>query len=165
LARDHPGGRPMRNRRVEITPMTAEDLDPVMVIEQAGHPSPWPAQVFVEELAREWARIDVVRERDPDGVSRVAGFCNYWIVRDEIHLLNIATHPDRRQRGHAAALMDNLLAVARAHHCRYLTLEVRRSNRPAIALYERYGFVAVGLRPKYYVENREDAIVMSLDLE
>jgi ribosomal-protein-alanine N-acetyltransferase len=154
----------MRNRRVEITPMQADDLEDVLAIEQAGHPSPWPRQVFAEELERAWARIDVVRERADDGRSRVVAFCNYWIVRDEVHLLNIATHPDRRRRGHGAALMDHMLAFARQRGCKYLTLEVRRSNSGAIALYERYGFEAVGVRRQYYVENSEDAIVMALEL-
>jgi ribosomal-protein-alanine N-acetyltransferase len=155
----------MRSRELEIVPMRVEDLDEVLEIERHGHPSPWPRQVFAEELEREWARIDVLREREPDGSSRVVAFCNFWIVRDEIHILNVATHPDRRRRGHAARLLAQLLAFARATACHYLTLEVRKSNIGAIALYERFGFLPVGVRPQYYVENREDAIVMALELD
>lgn len=154
----------MRERRLEIVPMRAEDLDEVLAIERGGHPAPWPAQVFLEEIEREWARLEVLRERAADGSSRVVGFCNYWLVRDEVHLLNVAIHPDRRRQGHGRRFLRHLLDFARAERCRYVTLEVRRSNRAAIALYEELGFEAVGVRPNYYVEDREDAIVMTLEL-
>lgn len=155
----------MRARHLEIVPMRVEDIDEVLEIERHGHPSPWSRQVFAEELEREWARIDVLRERDAAGTSRVVAFCNFWIVRDEIHILNVATHPDWRRRGHAARLLEHLLTFARSTGCRYLTLEVRKSNVGASALYQRFGFLPVGVRPQYYVENREDAIVMALELD
>jgi [ribosomal protein S18]-alanine N-acetyltransferase len=155
----------MRARDLEIVPMRLEDLDEVLEIERHGHPSPWPRQVFTEELEREWARIDVLRVRAAEGSSRVVAFCNFWIVRDEIHILNVATHPDWRRRGHAARLLEHLLGFARTSGGRYLTLEVRKSNVGAVALYQRFGFSAVGVRPQYYVENREDAIVMALELD
>ena len=144
--------------------MTREDLPEVSEIEAHSFRAPWPDQIFVEELDREWAYLDVVRERDEGGRSRVVGFCNFWLVRDEIHLLNVAVHPDRRRHGFARRLMDHLMAFATAHECRFVTLEVRRSNAAAIGLYRRYGFEPVGLRPKYYAEDGEDAIVMTLEL-
>jgi len=153
----------MRQRRLEITPMQASDLDDVMEIEKHAFGSQWARRVFQEELEREWARIDVVRRRDDAGNSRVVAFCNYWVVRDEIHLLNIATLPETRRQGQASLLLAHMLEVAERQHCHYITLEVRRSNDAAIALYERFGFVAVGVRPKYYAENNEDAIVMTLE--
>jgi [ribosomal protein S18]-alanine N-acetyltransferase len=148
-----------------ITPMVIGDLDEVDAIEQRSFPNPWPAQVFRDELEREWARVDVVREPTGGDASRVVAFCNYWIVRDEIHLLAIATHPELRRHGHADRLMQHLLDVARRHACRYITLEVRRSNAAAIAMYRAHGFLAVGLRPRYYQEDGEDALVMTLDLD
>jgi ribosomal-protein-alanine N-acetyltransferase len=144
--------------------MRSDDLPEVSVIEAHSFRAPWPDQIFTEELEREWAHLDVVRERDDTGKSRVIAFTNYWLVRDEVHLLNIAVHPDRRRHGFARQLMDHLLAFARRHECRYITLEVRRSNVGAIDLYKHYGFEAVGLRPKYYAEDGEDAIVMTLEL-
>ena len=143
-----------------IEPMQAADLDDVDAIERHSFKAPWPRQVFVDELAREWARVDVARD-----AGRVVGFCNYWLVKDEVHLLAIATHPDRRRAGVGRRLMDHLLDVARARASVLVTLEVRRSNVPAIALYERLGFVAVGLRRAYYAEDAEDALVMTLDIE
>lgn len=147
------------NEDLEIGPMQPADLEPVDEIERHSFKSPWPAQVFAEELAREWARVDVARER-----GRVVGFVDYWLVHDEIHLLAIATHPDVRRRGIGGRLLAHLLGLGRARGAALVTLEVRRSNRPAIALYERAGFVVVGVRPRYYAEDNEDALVMTLEL-
>jgi ribosomal-protein-alanine N-acetyltransferase len=115
--------------------------------------------VFADELARTWARVDVAR-----AAGVVVGFVDYWLVADEIHLLAIATHPDHRRRGIAGRLLDHLLDVARASRAVLVTLEVRKTNAPAIALYERRGFLRVGVRPAYYQEDGEDALVMTLDL-
>jgi ribosomal-protein-alanine N-acetyltransferase len=142
-----------------IEPMRPADLDEVDAIERHSFKTPWPAQVFLDELAREWARVDVARE-----AARVVGFCNYWLVKDEVHLLAIATHPDRRRAGIGRRLMDHLLSLARARASTLVTLEVRRTNRPAITLYEQLGFTPVGLRRAYYAEDSEDALVMTLNL-
>jgi len=154
----------MRQRRLEISPMCEDDLDEVVAIENRAFRSPWTKQIFREELSREWAYLEVVRERGAGGKSEVVAFCNYWLVRDEVHLLNIATHPERRRRGYGRFLMEHLLDFARRHKCRYITLEVRRSNEAALTLYRSFQFEAVGVRPNYYVEDREDAIVMLLEL-
>ncbi|RMH43571.1 MAG: ribosomal-protein-alanine N-acetyltransferase [Deltaproteobacteria bacterium] len=145
--------------------MTEADLDQVMEIEHASFRAPWSRQVFAEELGREWAYVDVVRHREAGGRSRVVAFCNYWLVRDEVHVLNVATHPDHRRRGHGRRLMHHVVDFARRHRCRYITLEVRRSNDGALALYREFGFRSVGVRPNYYVEDSEDAIVMLLELD
>jgi len=144
---------------VVIGPMTPADLDQVDEIERHSFKNPWPARVFLEEMERAWARVDVARQG-----GGVIGFCNYWLVKDEVHLLAIATHPDRRRGGVGAKLLEHLLAKARATQSALVTLEVRKSNRPAIALYERYGFAPVGLRRGYYAEDGEDALVMTLEL-
>ncbi|HEY3356751.1 MAG TPA: ribosomal protein S18-alanine N-acetyltransferase [Polyangia bacterium] len=152
---------PSRARRFEILPMRADDLDEVMEIERLSFRAPWSRRVFLEELERDWAHIDLIKERG----GGVVAFCNHWLVRDEVHILNLATHPDARRQGHAARLMRHVVEFARTHKCRYLTLEVRRSNHGAIRLYRDFGFRPVGIRPNYYVEDQEDAIVMLLELE
>lgn len=145
--------------------MRLSDLDDVMEIERHSFRAPWSRQVFLEELDRDWAHVDVVKERSPTGgAGRVVAFCNYWLVRDEVHILNIATHPDERRKGHASRLLAHVIEFARRHRCRYVTLEVRRSNHGAIKLYRSFGFRPVGIRPNYYVEDNEDAIVMLLEL-
>jgi [ribosomal protein S18]-alanine N-acetyltransferase len=141
-----------------IEPMKAADLDTVMEIERVSFRSPWSRQVFLEELTRDWAHVDVVRDAVTDDV---VAFANYWLVADEVHVLNLATHP---QGGHASRMMAHMIDFARRELCRYVTLEVRRSNAAALRLYRRFAFRAIGVRPNYYAEDQEDAIVMLLDL-
>jgi ribosomal-protein-alanine N-acetyltransferase len=137
------------------------DLDAVMEIERLSFKSPWSRQVFAEELTRSWAHVDVVRS---SASSNLVAFCNYWLVADEVHLLNVATHPQERRMGHASRLLAHVIEYARRAACRLVTLEVRRSNDAAQRLYRRFAFKAVGIRPQYYVDDQEDAVIMSLDL-
>jgi [ribosomal protein S18]-alanine N-acetyltransferase len=142
-----------------IARATATDLDAIDEIERHSFPEPWPRSTFEAELARDHARLDVVR--DPN----VIGFCNYWIVAGgEVHILAIATHPDRRRAGVAGSLLAHVLEAGRAAGATLATLEVRRGNRPAIALYERAGFRTVHVRARYYQADGEDALVMLADL-
>ncbi len=147
-----------------MVPMQSADLDAVMEIERLAYRTPWVRQLFIEELGRDFAHIDLVKVRER-GAARVVAFANYWLVRDEVHILNVATHPDARRQGHAARLLEQMLAVASRRGCRLLTLEVRRSNVAALALYARYDFRQVGIRVNYYVDDREDAIVMLRELD
>jgi [ribosomal protein S18]-alanine N-acetyltransferase len=155
-----------------ITAANEEDLDAIDAIEQHSFKSPWSREMFKAELLREWERVDVGRLG-----GKLVAFCNYWLVtprdvkpRDldderaawggEVHILAIATHPDYRGRGLARQILDHVLGVAVAAGCSLATLEVRRSNQPAIALYERAGFKTVHVRARYYQDDDEDALVM-----
>jgi ribosomal-protein-alanine N-acetyltransferase len=144
-----------------IQPLRPADLDAVMEIERVSFKSPWSRQVFAEELSRSWAHVDVVRHAV---TGRIVAFCNYWLVADEVHLLNVASHPQERRLGHASRLLAHVIDYARLAACRLVTLEVRRSNEAAQRLYRRFAFKAVGVRPRYYVDDDEDAVVMSLEL-
>lgn len=152
---------PPKSQTYPVTPARRSDLNQIMEIEHLSFSNPWPRQVFREEFDNELSFVKVLRDRDSD---RVIAFINYWLVHDEIHLLNIATHPDWRRRKLARRLIAHLLRVAKARRSRLITLEVRRSNHPAINLYDDLGFLPVGIRPRYY-ENNEDAIVMMLNLD
>ncbi|HEY0253832.1 MAG TPA: GNAT family N-acetyltransferase, partial [Kofleriaceae bacterium] len=114
----------------EIRPASVADLDAIDEIERLSFPAPWPKETFAAELTREWARIDVLRV---DG--RIVAFNNYWLVTTELHILAIATHPELRGRGHGAALLGHAIDTAIAAGGSLATLEVRRSNKAAIALY------------------------------
>lgn len=138
---------------------TPAELDAILEIEQHSFPRPWPRASFEAELAREHARLVVLR----DG-ARVVGFANYWLVVGELHVHSIAIHPDHRRGGLGARLLAAMLDEGRAAGCTLATLEVRRGNRPAIALYERAGFATVTIRAGYYADNGEDALVMTLAL-
>jgi ribosomal-protein-alanine N-acetyltransferase len=151
----------VRKPRWHIGPVRPGDLDQVMEIERLSFRTPWSRQVFLEEIDREWARLDALR---PRGGGAAVAFGNYWLVRDEVHLLNLATHPDSRRCGLGSLLLDHVIAFARRRGCRYVTLEVRRGNAAALGLYRKFGFRPVGVRPRYYVEDGEDAIVMLLEL-
>lgn len=119
----------------------------------------FPGQPFSvhEEVSRPWTRLWVLSVSDEPRAFLVG-----WHVADELHILNVATAPDARRRGYAAALLDVALEYAAEHRLRILLLEVRRSNEPAIALYRRFGFSIFGVRKKYYPDNDEDAVEMAL---
>ncbi len=155
-----------------ITPATPDDIAAIDDIEKHSFKSPWSRQTFEAELLREWARVDVARH-----AGRIIAFCNYWLVTPrgaerradgandaafsgEVHILAIATHPDFRGRGVGAQMLAHVLDVAQRTRCSLATLEVRRSNKPAIAMYERAGFKTVHVRARYYQDDDEDALVM-----
>jgi [ribosomal protein S18]-alanine N-acetyltransferase len=144
---------------IEIAPATPVDLEAIDAIERVSFPAPWPQATFAAELDRAWARVDVARE-----AGRIVAFCNYWLVTTEVHVLAIATLPSERGRGIARQLLSHVLAVAVAAGCTLATLEVRRSNTLAIALYERAGFKTVHVRARYYHDDGEDALVMLAEL-
>jgi ribosomal-protein-alanine N-acetyltransferase len=149
----------MTRATLVVAPATIADLDAIDEIERHSFASPWPRAAFETELTRELARLDVAR------APAVIGFCNYWVITDpqgsgELHIHSIATHPDHRRGGVGAALLARALAEGQAAGCRLAILEVRRGNTPAIAMYERAGFRIVHVRPRYYQDNAEDALVM-----
>ena len=144
-----------------ILPMTEGDVDAVHGLACECFTSPWDRHVFVEELARPWAHLRVLR---PSRNGPLVAFLSYWLVRDEIHVLNLGTHPTTRRLGYARLLLDDMLAFARTKGVRYVSLEVRRSNVAALRLYVGAGFEPIGVRPSYYADNGEDALVMLLTL-
>ncbi len=143
-----------------IAPATPADLDAIAEIERHSFPAPWPRATFEAELSREGARLVVAR----GARGAILGFCNYWIVLDELHVHAIATHPDHRRAGTGGRLLAHALDEGRARGCTRATLEVRRGNAPAIALYQRAGFRGVHVRARYYGDNGEDALVMLCEL-
>jgi GNAT superfamily N-acetyltransferase len=127
---------PWRDREPTPAPgraQAAADLDAIVEIERVSFKSPWGRDVFQEEAGREWAHIWVARA---EGGGPALGFINFWLVRDEIHILNVGVLPAERRKGYAAELIRRTLGFAWKHHVRYLTLEVRRSNLGAIKLYK-----------------------------
>ena len=120
-----------------IERMLDADVERAVEIELASPETPtWNAQSMRDELARAWAHLWVVRDRD----ARVVAFAVTWIVADELHVLNVATDPVHRRRGLAHALLAHARAFAFARGAVKIVLEVRRSNVAAIALYRRLGF-------------------------
>jgi [ribosomal protein S18]-alanine N-acetyltransferase len=143
--------------------MKAEDLDRIVEIEKDGFRHPWSAELLRRELGHAWSTILLAVEEDDAG-ERILGFIVFWLVHDEVHVLNIAVATEARRRGIGRALMEESAAQGRGRAAQISTLEVRRSNVAAITLYRALGYRQVGIRPNYYTDEGEDAIVMILDL-
>lgn len=152
-------------RAYSIRRMTEADLPAVLKIEQVAFKNPWSLELLRRELTHEWSTIYLVEEPDPrSGGLRLLGFSIFWLVHDEIHILNVACAPEHRRRGVGRAALDATLAFGRERKCSLATLEVRKGNEAALGLYRTLGFRTVGVRPGYYADEGEDAIVMVLDL-
>jgi ribosomal-protein-alanine N-acetyltransferase len=133
------------------------DLDGVMAIEDASFRNPTARAWYEEELSRaDVCYIYVIRLPD----APVAGYCAFWRVADEIHINNLAVHPDRRRRGLGRRLLAGVIDAAAALGVKRATLEVRRSNLAAIRLYEQAGFKEAGVRRNYYTKPVEDALLL-----
>lgn len=137
-----------------------EDLQGVLAVEAESFTNPWTRDMYAWELQNP-SVCHILVVRTPD--DRVAGFCAFWLVFDEIHINNLAIRPHLRGRGLGDALMRHVLAHARTLGARRATLEVRASNAPALRLYDRLGFRTEGTRPHYYSHPIEDALILWLD--
>ncbi len=136
------------------------DLDAVMALEAASFTNPWSREVLERELAESRVtRLYVLRTAD----HPVAAFCLCWLIADELHINTIAVEPSARRRGLGTELMRHVLAEAASAGATRATLEVRRSNAPAIALYERLDFTVCAVRPGYYTKPDEDALILWRD--
>ena len=141
--------------------MRSDDLDDVVAIERVSFTLPWSRGAFLYEMEQNRvARCWVMRED-----RRVVGYLCLWEIGEEIHITNVAVHPEFRRRGIARALLSAVLEDARHRALRVIALEVRPSNREARTLYDSLGFRAVGRRKGYYYDTGEDALVMELVLD
>lgn len=142
-----------------IEELKPHDLDEIIAIEQVSFPTPWPRQVFDMELnsSRSYKRVSKVN-------GTVVGYIIAWKIHDEVHILNLAVHPDHRRKGIGRGLLIDCLRHFSRKGIRSAILEVRVRNQDAIRLYERIGFRSIGLRRKYYSDTGEDALVMKLDV-
>ena len=169
-----------------IRPMQLDDIDGVLLIEQASFPLPWPAAAFQYDLTRNqqahyfvvtprkspspkdkceetpawWQRIwhgEVGRHSD------ILGYAGFWRLVDEAHIANIAVAPAWRRRGLGELLLVTIFDQATQIGVEVLTLEVRISNKAAQQLYRKYGFDVVGERRHYYSDSGEDALIMTTD--
>ena len=139
---------------VEIRRLTYADLPQVVAIERRAFTTPWSLAMFVLELSKPGG-ICLAATDGPDLVGYLvcSRYDTVW------HVMNVAAHPDRRRQGIASALLTHLLERIDDPYAQ-LTLEVRRSNDGAMALYERFGFRSAAVRPRYYADNGEDAVIM-----
>jgi len=147
---------------IVIQEMTAKDLDDVLQIEKISFRTPWSRELFRRELAMPLARSFVAREVPND---KLVGYLCFWLVIPEVHILNLAVHPERRRQGIGLNLLLFGLEYCRQKGAQEFTLEVRRSNYDAISLYRKLHFLPWGIRKGYYQDSGEDAVIMGLHLE
>lgn len=154
-------GNPSSNEQaVNTTPqidfMRLSDLPQVMTIEKQSFTTPWSHCAFTSELTQnDRARYLVARLG-----NLVIGYIGVWLIADEGHITNVAVHPEYRRRGVGRMLMLAMEHLVKQLNGRRLTLEVRVSNKVAQHLYKSLGYVSVGVRPGYYQDNHEDALIM-----
>ena len=142
-----------------IKNMEQAHIDDVCNIEYSSFTKPWSKKSFEDEL------------KNPNAVYSVAiangkgvGYIGGWIIQDQYDINNIAVLPQFRKQGIAKALLKQTIDFCAKKKLTQITLEVRQSNEPAKALYNKFGFIPVGIRKKYYSDTGEDAIIMALEL-
>jgi ribosomal-protein-alanine N-acetyltransferase len=152
--------------RFTIRPMTIEDLEQVVAIDQLSFSLPWPAHSFrYEMLENDVSRQWVVEMQSSSGALKVIGMIVVWLIMDEAHIATIAVHPEYRGRGIGRQILLTALRECAAQGALSATLEVRERNAIAIDMYRTLGFEVVGRRKRYYQDTNEDAILMTLETQ
>jgi len=137
-----------------------QHLDSILLIEGLCFADPWSREAYRYELVQNSFAHYYGCFQD----ECLAGFCGFWKILDEGHIVNVAVHPDFRHQGLGQVLVTHLMTACQAMGCTDMTLEARESNKAALALYYKMGFESAGIRPRYY-DNHENAIIMWKKLE
>lgn len=150
----------VRREMIKILPMTDVYVGSVAELETMCFSDPWSLNSVASELKNPLSLWLVALEED-----KVVGYVGSQTVMDETDMMNVAVHPEYRRRGIARLLIDSLVLALKERQSRCLTLEVRASNEPAIALYTILGFTEVGRRRNYYRNPKEDALILKKEWE
>lgn len=169
-----------RTHTIRLMPMTLGDIPQVVAIDQRSFSLPWSASSYRFELTDNHAShfyvavpaapppvrnfFERLRRLGQPPPRLVVGYIGYWLIEDEIHISTIAVHPDWRGQGIGDQLLRVALYQAAEAAAVMVTLEVRTSNLVAQNLYRKYGFEVVGRRKRYYRDNHEDALIMTVEL-
>ncbi|RSL30667.1 ribosomal-protein-alanine N-acetyltransferase [Salibacterium salarium] len=140
--------------------MEEKDLDGIMRVEHDAFQMPWTRYAFFNELTNNQFAHYLVAEWGHE----IIGYCGVWIVIDEAHITNVAVHSNYRGQRIGKVLLMNALDMAYVYGAKSMSLEVRVSNVAAQSLYKKLGFQAGGIRKNYYTDNREDALVMWVNI-
>ncbi len=141
---------------VQIEPMREQDIPRVTEIERASFPTPWPPDAYHREIRENRTAYYIVARVGEE----VVGYAGMWVILEEAHVTTIAVDPKWRGRKIGERLLAALIEEAQRRGARWVTLEVRKSNRVAQQLYRKYGFREVHVRKGYYTDNGEDALIM-----
>lgn len=143
--------------KIIIKPMEKTDVDNVIAIEAKAYGEHhWSKESFMNELANELARYYSAFDEN----GELVGYAGCWQILEEVHITNIAVSPDFRRNKIGEKLLRQIIDDCYKNKAKYITLEVRVSNIPAISLYEKFGFKSLGVRKGYYQNNNEDALIM-----
>ena len=142
--------------KISIKNLEKDDIDEVDKIAQLAYGTHhWSKDAFYSELQNKLARYYVARLD-----NQVVGFAGFWSIIDEAHITTIAVSPEFKRKHIGETLLKAILDECYEQKVKYLTLEVRESNIPAISMYEKYGFQSFGVRKGYYQDNNENALIM-----
>ena len=140
-----------------ITPMTRDDIEQVTVIEEEAYGRHhWTKSSFYDEMSNNLAKYYTVKTSS----GELVGYAGTWHIMDEGHITTIAVKKDYQRKHIGEAIIHRIIEDCYREGVKYLTLEVRESNFPAIKLYEKYGFQSLGTRKGYYQDNNENALIM-----
>ena len=145
---------------VKIRAAISEDAHAISIIEQKTSPEPWSEDALLRDICQNDNACVLVAETD----GKAVGYLDAWKVADELQLCNIGVLEEYRGNHIGQELMDVLADIGRELQCALITLEVRESNEPALALYRKCEFEEVGIRENYYIDNNENAILMDKKL-
>lgn len=145
---------------IKISPMKAEDAEAIAKIEKQCFSKPWTKAGIEAELSNNKAHFFTAKK-----LGTVCGYIGMHIILDECYIANVAVSPRWQKSRIGYTLAQKAVAVAEEKGCRFVSLEVRKSNKPAISLYEKCGFVPMGERKNFYSEPTEDALIMTKELE
>lgn len=163
-----------------VDPMRWEDVPAVMAIEHQSFTLPWSDYTYRHELLENIHSHYIVARRidhtaakrsslfsrlrnNPRAVAPIVGYGGFWLIAEEAHISTIASHPDWRGHGVGELILLSMIERAIEMKAFMVTLEVRVTNSVAQNLYRKYSFEVVGLRPRYYRDNNEDADLMTVD--
>jgi len=142
--------------------MREEDVPEVWAIEKVSFSNPWHKTAFIGEIHNQPISHPYVIVHSLE--KRVIGYVIYWILKEEVQISNIAIHPDYRRMGIGESVLRQMISQLKKEKARFIFLEVRPSNAAALNLYRKLGFRMVGIRPNYYNNPREHAIIMGKNL-
>lgn len=149
-----------------LLPATVGDLSEMVAIETASFSDPWTARMFEGEMTgNQFARVLVLRRRvHQESPGNLVGYLCYWLIFDELRIMNLAVREVNRRQGLARAMVVHAVQEGRRSGVRQALLEVRAGNPAARGLYRGLGFQETGVRKEYYRNPCEDAILMCADL-
>ena len=148
--------RQVNSKSKGIRKATEQDIPAIVRLENQCFQTPWSEKSIREDMTKNDLSVYIVCEADDE----IVGYAGIWFIAGEGHINNVCVSPSHRCKGFGQELVLGLIGIAEEHGVFDMTLEVRKSNDPAIKLYEKNGFNEAGIRPGYYQDNGEDAVIM-----